>query len=240
MLSASWLISWYVRVADRILIWAGTFSDRVLSATDCPDDWSQLDRVEDISICTNCGGRCCKTAPGRFAPDDLLMLYGAVQTKTVSMMLDDGIAAITLGLVGALNSRLAPIFTLAARGLNEPSLCLCLDTARCTHLGSSGCSFELDKRPLECAAIIPSTSQCKLPGKTKMEDYWVPHQETLRKVVEYRAGKPWHDELKGQVFDLKRNDSYAKGARRLIEQRGLALEPDDIRKIADMAKALPF
>ena len=199
-----------------------------------------MDRVEDIPICASCGGRCCKTTPGRFAPEDLSEPDGTVRPDTVFRLLGDGIAAVTVGLVGALNSKLAPVFTLAARGLNEQALSLCLDTARCVHLSSHGCLFELGKRPLECAAIVPSLSQCKLPGKTRMEDYWLGHQETLRSVVESQAGRAWHDELMAQIFNPRRKDAFAKGARQLIERRGLALEPHDIRMIAEMAMALPF
>jgi hypothetical protein len=160
--------------------------------------------------------------------------------EQIKKLLDENIAALTCGLVGALNSRLAPIFTLSARGMGKPALCLCLGDIRCVHLASTGCSFSLEGRPFECAAIVPSTIECKMPSDIKMEDLWVPYQELLRTIIEEYAQRPWLEELEAQIYDPRRSDAFAKGAQNLINGRGLASDPADVTLIADMARSLPF
>jgi hypothetical protein len=155
-------------------------------------------------------------------------------------MLEDETAAVTCGLVGALNSRVAPIFTLSARGTGKPALCLCLGDAWCKHLRSTGCVFTLADRPFECAAIVPSTGECKMPGSLRMEDKWAPYQHVMRMVVEQIAERSWLEELTDQINNPKRSDTFVQGARKLIAKRGLATDPADIARIADMAKSLPF
>jgi hypothetical protein len=73
-----------------------------------------------------------------------------------------------------------------------------------------------------------------------MEDLWVPHQELLRSMIEECAQRPWPEELEAQIYDPRRSDAFVQGARKLVEERGLALNPSDIALIADMARLLPF
>jgi hypothetical protein len=202
-------------------------------------DKTSIERVEDIGRCAVCGGRCCKTAPGRFVPDDLEQ-WGGIQVDSVVALLATETAAIDCGLVGSMNSKMAPILMLAARGLNRPELDFLHGPMRCTHLTANGCSFPLDKRPFECAVIVPSDSDCRLPDDLHMEFFWLECQSVLREATERVSGRSWLDEVCRQIDNPKRTDPKIQGARRLVAMRGLANTALETDRIAEMARVIPY
>jgi hypothetical protein len=173
-------------------------------------------------------------APGRYAPEDFERC-GGLTVALVVELLAGGVASIDCGLVGALNSRVAPQLVLAARGLNQPEVDFFHGSLRCVHLRSDGCAFLLEDRPLECALIVPDARECALPEALRMERFWVGQQEVLREAVQERCGVSWLMELHRQLDDRRRNDSKIRGARNLIAARGLAESTADIALIAEMA-----
>lgn len=198
-----------------------------------------LKRVEDIDRCALCGGRCCKRAPGHFVPEDLKR-WGDLTTDVVIRLLETGVASVDCGLIGVMNTKVAPILTLAARGLNQPMLDFAHCSIRCVHLQDSGCAFPLEERPFECAVITPNSLECKLPGDIHMEFFWLEHQGILREVVEKISDRLWLEEVHCQIVNSKRTDLKIRGARRLIAERGLAETATETDYIAKMTKAIPF
>jgi len=195
-----------------------------------------LERVEDNGLCAACGGLCCQRAPGRYAPEDLESV-GGVSVAGVEAWLDAGFSSITALFVAVCDQRAAPLFALAARGVNRGELVLCASDIRCLRLDNTGCTLALEQRPFECAAMVPNhqVSQCRLPDGVVMEEIWLPHQEVLRQVVERRSGLGWAEELRRQVFSAPTSDQYAQGARELLTALGLATEPNEILMVAKSA-----
>ncbi|MDR3307638.1 MAG: hypothetical protein LBS58_01910 [Coriobacteriales bacterium] len=204
--------------------------------TGCIDN-EQSKRVENTILCLQCAGRCCKQSPGRYSPADFAP-FGGFSYKTASEFLDQGKALVSLGLIGAFNSKVAPIFMVMHRGEDTDSVSLFCDDTSCTDLTPTGCRLTLFERPFECAAIIPSTSECKLPRNVKMEDLWVPHQETLRIIVEEHKKLPWFDEIYRQLNDKNTSGAFVRSARDSIGKKGLASSPSEISLIAELARTL--
>jgi hypothetical protein len=190
------------------------------------DKGPTMERVEAGDLCAACGGYCCCHAPGKFSPDDLAS-PGALDAQAVGAALDSGRAVVYASFTNVEGSKAAPIFTLAARGVDRPPLSLCHEPARCAHLEGDRCAYELEERPFECAAMVPSKDypRCGLPDDMVAEALWVGHQGLLRDVIEQRSGRPWREELIGQIESRRHVDAYAYGAFELVRFAGLAEDP---------------
>ena len=187
-----------------------------------------MERVEALDLCAKCGGYCCLNVPGKFIPDDLAP-GGRLDEQIVDEALDSGLAVIYTSFTSADGCRLAPIFTLATRGVGRPPLSLCHEATRCAHLRGDRCAYPLEKRPYECAVMVPSEniSQCGMPNDELIEPYWVEYQELLRNIIERRSGRSWYRELMGQAEERRQIDGYAYGAYSIIQSLGLALSSQE-------------
>jgi hypothetical protein len=191
-----------------------------------------VERVEDLNLCARCGGLCCKRAPGRYSPDDFAD-EGGVSVAVITRALEGGNASINTSFITVPGRKVAPLFTVAARGVRKPELSLCDGEMKCARVSSSGCDIELDERPFECAAMVPHTqiAQCLLPDGMTMEELWIPYQDILREVIEQWSQKKWFDELHEHIFTLRGYDAYKTGARELINAIGMASDPREIDQI---------
>lgn len=195
-----------------------------------------MTRVENNGLCTACGGLCCLRAPGRYAPDELESTGGA-NVAGIQAKLDAGFSSVTVSFVAVCDGRVAPVFTLAARGVGKGELVLCASNLRCTLLGLSKCTLPLEQRPYECAAMVPhqQVSQCRIPDDQLIEEFWLPYQQELWQVIELRSGLTWQEELRRQVSSAPDYDQYAQGVRELLATLGLASGIDEIRDVATRA-----
>jgi hypothetical protein len=196
-----------------------------------------LDRVEDVEFCTRCGGRCCKTSPGRFAPTDCVGPDG-FDIALVQNLIEDGKASVAVGLVRALGSRLAPVFTLKHRGSKRGALEFFSSDTTCAALREQGCSYALDGRPFECAAIVPSATKCTLPGNLQMEDLWAPHQTMLYTLIAGYAGCEWQQEFDRQLNDKRNKSPFKLNAQKQINTYGITMSVSEISLIADLARSI--
>ncbi|MDR1185073.1 MAG: hypothetical protein LBK67_09800 [Coriobacteriales bacterium] len=156
----------------------------------------------------------------------------------VSSLLDNGTVCITVGLVKALNSPMAPIFMVMHRRQGENELDFFCGDVPCADLTIKGCRLPLDERPFECAAIVPNTTGCGLPNGLWMEDLWAPYQTILRTIIEERSKRTWLDELNRQLEEKRNISTLQRNAQKLIQQHGLATTPSEISLIAGLAKSL--
>ena len=192
-------------------------------------------RVEDLELCAKCGGRCCKTSPGRFAPSDFQGSQGFEPTG-IEALLDKGSASIVVGFVSALNSPLAPIFMVKHRGRGKGELEFFCGDVECNVLTPQGCPHSLDERPFECAAIVPSSGNCILPDDLQMEDLWAPYQSFLRVLIANRAGCDWTEEFNRQLADKRTTSPFKREVQELIKKFGLTTSIAEISLIADIAR----
>lgn len=126
----------------------------------------------DLSLCTECGGRCCQGSPGIWIdPERFLVLFFSGMRVTLDQLrkrLPD------LGLVLWENSGV-PIP--APRSLSSG----------CAFLEEDGCQFAVTERPCQCLALIPNKTtlelqtgcSCLLPadfsreaGRQHWKNYW--------------------------------------------------------------------
>ena len=197
-----------------------------------------LARVENLKLCSRCGGKCCKTSPGRFAPSDFQGSAEGLDTKKLKTFLEQGRASIVIGFVRAFSSPLAPIFMLKHRGKGKGELeFFCSDT-ECSALDAEGCSYSLELRPFECAAIVPRTSICVLPNDLQMEDLWSPHQITLYPLIHTLAGCDWVDEFHRQLDDTHNMSPFKQEVHARIKSHGLTTSVSEISLIADLVRSM--
>jgi hypothetical protein len=192
-----------------------------------------MERIEDQALCALCGGLCCQRAPGRFSPDDF-MEGDEPLSPAVRAALDDGFAAVYTSFVTVGSKKIAPLFTVASRGVRKPVLSLCDSESWCVRLTMDGCTLPLEERPFECAMMVPNRniSLCALPGGMTMEQLWIPYQNILRALIEQYAGRPWFQELSAQIQDPEKSDPYTAGVRELTDAIGLAFHERELDEIA--------
>jgi hypothetical protein len=196
--------------------------------------------VDANQLCVDCGGLCCQRAPGRYAPEELTR-FGGAGVDGIQAMLEAGHSSITVSYIAVCDGRVAPLFTLAARGVGQGEVVLCTSSLRCSYLGRDSCMLTLAERPYECAMMVPNRqpSQCLMPDGQLMEELWLPHQDALRQVIELRSGRPWPDELQSQVDSAPAWDEYARGVQELIATLGLATDHDELIGVIERAWGLP-
>lgn len=117
----------------------------------------------DYKICKKCGGKCCKSLPGAYFPDDIKKIFGSVEE------------AITSGSV-AIDWLEAdePGYYLRPKTILTDSLYDGSWGGACIHLKENGCELSEEKRPSSCKAIKPSIGgECSAdfpkPFKTEKE-----------------------------------------------------------------------
>jgi len=193
-------------------------------------------RTEDAGRCAACGGFCCQRAPGRFAPEELAG-GGRLDAEAVLGRLEAGSASITTSFIAVCDRRLAPVFTVAARGCGKGRLVLCASNIRCSFLEQERCMLSLALRPFECAMMVPDedVSKCVIPEGLSMEELWLPHQQALHAVIRHCCGRPWAEELRRQIEQAPDSDQYAQGAKQLLKALGLAESEEEIQDVVKRA-----
>jgi len=133
---------------------------------------NELNISLNLSLCQECGGRCCQGSPGIWIdPERFFALFFSGQRVTLDQLrkrLPD------LGLVLWENSGV-PIP--APRSISSG----------CVFLGKNGCRLSVSKRPCQSLALIPDQTtlelqtgcSCRLPadfsreaGRQRWQDYW--------------------------------------------------------------------
>ncbi len=156
--------------------------------------WPKLPMFVDSAVCSDCGGQCCKSAPGITAPED----WGAPDRATMATRLRAAFASLDYAIdwwVGDPRPRgkldrvlfVRPATTLARGELYDPSW-----GAPCSLLGPTGCKLDHDARPYECRALKPVQAADRSNGhgckgytsKRAMSLLWIPYQS----VIEMAAG----------------------------------------------------
>lgn len=156
---------------------------------------------EDLATCRACGGKCCKTLPGAYLPDQLRdadLRDGLASGKLVLAWWDgdprperncldldcDGTCARCLA-----PDRLRRAYYVRPRNLNSPAGPFDPSSnGQCALLGAAGCTLPFATRPSGCQNLLvnrQSPGDCHdyaVPTRS-FKHYaavaWVPHQERL-------------------------------------------------------------
>jgi hypothetical protein len=156
---------------------------------------------EDLATCRACAGKCCKTLPGAYLPDQLTeaeLRDGLSSGKLVLAWWDgdprpehnclnvdcDGTCARCLA-----PDKLRRAYYVRPRNLNSPSGPFdSTSNGQCALLGPMGCTLSFEKRPSGCQNLLvnrQSPGDCHdyaVPTRS-FKHYaavaWVPHQANL-------------------------------------------------------------
>lgn len=149
---------------------------------------------ERPDLCTPCGGRCCKSAPGIYHPDQIFKNG----KPTFKDMLDafSNNASVTWvefcrsdGTKGDW-SDFETVPVVAPRDAHSPDIRFRTSIwGKCIHLTDKGCSFEHQDRPLECRMLEAQPDmECGLPqtfDRVKdLLEQWLPYRDFMERFDE--------------------------------------------------------
>lgn len=145
------------------------------------------------SLCTKCGGTCCKNCGCHFSPDD----FEEISFEFLKKELEKGYIAIDY-VDGEMIYSDRGAYFLRIRNQEEPIAQL-EDRRRrpCILLTEKGCKLDYQNRPTGGKLLIPkeSTNQKGLmvcESKYRIKDCcyeWMPHQKVLKQLIQYFKNK---------------------------------------------------
>lgn len=166
-----------------------------------------LTKMEDKSICKQCGGYCCKKCGCDYFVSD----FEKITIDCIEELLDTGRVSIvsTLGFDKNNNGKLMInyILYLRARNVDRDEIDLLTMKTRCASLTDEGCYYDLENRPSGGAALIPRINNGKLNCYTEIDRRvevirWMPYQKMLYRVIKRRTGMSVAEKLKSDSEEL--------------------------------------
>lgn len=151
-----------------------------------------MQKHENLDICKECGGRCCKKCGCDYSVKDFhdLTYNGLLQVLTME---DKSIVA-ALNFKTLNNGKFIaePFLYLRARNVERDVVDLVSMKTRCSLLTDQGCSYDYEHRPFGGRNLVPSRKQdgpCR-PDEDPLEmlKLWEPYQKQLRKIVKNYTG----------------------------------------------------
>lgn len=166
-----------------------------------------MDKIEDRTICAQCGGYCCKKSGCDYFVSDL----EKHTLEYIESLLDTGRVSIVaaLNFERLPNGKLAsePHLYLRARNVNRGEIDLLSFKTTCASLEEAGCHYQLEERPSGGATYIPRMTNNQADCYTEIDRLeelkkWDRYQKVLRKIVQRRTGKGVYNKLKEDVENL--------------------------------------
>lgn len=148
--------------------------------------------VIDSPLCAECGGECCKKAPGIYWPEDIEPLTGE---RILEMVRQEKCAIDWYDGDPRPDGDLWRVYWIrpAIKGVDQP-----LDPSwggECVHLTDAGCSVPAGERPRQCLALTPlpiverrANGGCHFDEVYKLKRgpamAWIPYQNLMSCVVQ--------------------------------------------------------
>lgn len=107
--------------------------------------------MENLEICNECGGKCCKSSPGLIFPED----FGRISLELLKEKFQSGLYAVD---ICDLPVNATYFIRMKRKGCDS-----IFDPGRkneCSCLEQNGCRFVHDDRPVACRALIPDPPRC--------------------------------------------------------------------------------
>lgn len=170
-----------------------------------------MEKNENLDICRECGGMCCKKCGCDYAPSD----FDDLSYKALLSVLSEGKISIvaTLNFMRLGNGKLisTPILYLRARNVDRDVVDLLSMKTKCSQLTDTGCSYSYEDRPRGGVNLTPSNDgPCRpMDSPIDMILSWVPYQKSLRKIVKNYTGMTVEQKLKKDAASLF--DDYYHG-----------------------------
>lgn len=165
-----------------------------------------IDKNEDLSICSECGGMCCKKSGCDYSLTD----FSDLKYQTMLNELNKGDKSIVamISFRTLHNGKLIaePFMYIRARNVNRDIVDLISMKTRCSQLGENGCKYDYEHRPLGGRNLKPSRSKdgpCRpVISPIWIMETWKPYQKQLSKLVKYYTGMSVDKKIKIDVENL--------------------------------------
>jgi len=158
---------------------------------------------EDKSICSECGGFCCKKSGCDYAPSD----FENLQLDYLQKRLEEGhISIVSFQHFKKVKGKLInePFLYLRERNINRETVDLLSMKTTCSSLLESGCRYTLDKRPKGGVNLIPVKDGPCQPFINPLDIVleWKNYQKVLHRLVKRITGKSVNEKMSEDVYKL--------------------------------------
>jgi len=163
-------------------------------------------RNENLEICQECGGMCCKKSGCDYSADDFKNCSYNNLVKELSKGDKSIICYLNFKEDSLGNITYEPFLYLRARNNNRDIVDLISIKTGCSLLLETGCSLDYNNRPCGGRNLKPvrsSEGNC-MPLKNPMDivNTWKPHQKTLKRLVMTFTGKGVNTKIREDVENL--------------------------------------
>lgn len=183
---------------------------------------NQVDKYENLEICKQCGGYCCKKSGCDYFVSDLQ----SMKLNYIESLLDTGRVSIIASFdFRRLNSGkliYEIILSLRARNKNRDAIDLFSFKTECASLTANGCYYDINTRPSGGSALIPCINEPCYSKIDRLEELkkWKPYQKVLEKIVKRRTNMSVTQKIKQDVENLIYNiltENFKDSARAELE-----------------------
>lgn len=147
------------------------------------------------TICSKCGGECCKRCGCYFSPDD----FKEISFEALKTEIERGYISIVI-VWGKMALRDLDVYILRVRNQGAPIVDTELKRTPCIFLTETGCKLTYEQRPSGGKLLIPSERTSHVSGKTERNCHsaydielccyeWEPYQNILHQLAEYFQDK---------------------------------------------------
>lgn len=180
---------------------------------------------ENIEICKQCGGYCCKNCGCDYFVSDL----ESMKLDYLESLLETGRVSVigTFNFIRLNSGKLIYeiILSLRARNKNREAIDLFSFKTTCASLTETGCYYDLKHRPSGGAALIPCADKPCYSEVDRIEELkkWLPYQKVLAKLVKRKTKMKVDDKLKQDVENLVYNiltENFTDVSKREIKEIG--------------------
>ncbi len=162
-----------------------------------------METNENIEICKNCGGKCCKKSGCDYWPSDL----PEKTYKGILKFLESGkVSIVAIMKFKRINGKICnfPFLYLRARNTERDIVDLLSMKTPCSSLTENGCSYTYAERPSGGKNLTPSKDGLCFQKEDNLKKIleWQPYQKQLEKIVKRYTGMSVDDKLKEDVVAL--------------------------------------
>lgn len=166
----------------------------------------EKEKIEDLDICRECGGMCCKKSGCDYAVSDFddRSMKGLLESLAVG---DKSIVAM-INFETLPNGKFiaVPFLYVRARNCDRDVIDLVSMKTTCSMLTDTGCSYSYEDRPFGGRNLVPrrrSDGPCRpLDNPLDKIMEWEPYQKQLSKIVKRYTGKSVDAKVKEDVENL--------------------------------------
>lgn len=153
---------------------------------------NKLINNENISVCSLCGGKCCKQIPGAVFPEQL----NDISVESLLQMYKDGYCFDYWEGNPTKDEKYDNVTAYYLRPQTISAIGRMVDPswgAQCSFLTPTGCKLSFDKRPMECQTLVANhlapgncTSDTKGYNKKDAAIKWFPYNDIIEQVLNTR------------------------------------------------------